>query len=92
MNKNQGLIKTILLIIIAVVILGYFQIDVRGVWNSPMVQNNLNFLSEPANYAWGFFHNYVWLSFIENMQRIKEGSNTTIIENLPQTFEIPATQ
>ncbi len=103
-NQNQGLIRTILIIIIAVIILGYFRIDIRGVWNSPTVQNNLNFLwestqylwksylKEPANFLYGIFYNYLWFSFIENMERIREGESTTIIEDLPQTFEVPAVQ
>ncbi len=45
-SKQSGFISTIILIVIALVILGYFNIDVRQVLISPGVQNNLN-------YAWG---------------------------------------
>ena len=61
MNKNQGFIKLILIIIIAVVILGYFRIDVRGV---------KVYLEETANFLYEIFYNYFWLSFMENIQRI----------------------
>ena len=95
---NQGLIKLIILIIIAVMVLGYFNVDLRSIWNSKSVQNNLgflwesaksiwnNYLAKPTDFVWGIFYNYLWLSFIENMERLKEGAGPTFLENAP-TFE-----
>jgi hypothetical protein len=92
---NQGLIKLILLIIIAAVVLGYFNINLRSIWNSDAVQNNLgflwdstqsiwhNYLAKPADFIWGVFYNYIWLSFIENMERIKGGEDPTFMDNAP---------
>ncbi|MBU1178912.1 hypothetical protein KKB69_01040 [Patescibacteria group bacterium] len=98
---SKGFVNIIILIIIAVIVLGYFKIDLRSIWNSEPVQNNLgflwesariiwhNYLSEPANFVWGIFYNYIWLSFIENMQRIKMGEKPAILDNtsLP-TFQV----
>lgn len=95
---NQGLIKLIILIIIAVVVLSYFNINLRSVLESRAVRDNFgflwnsaksiwhNYLAGPADFVWGIFYNYLWLSFIENMERIKEGEGPEFIENAP-TFE-----
>lgn len=44
-QKNRGLIKLLLLIIVAIIVLGYFRIDLRSIIESEAVQTNLN-------YAW----------------------------------------
>ncbi len=99
------MIKIILIIIVAVVVLGYFNIDLRSVWNSETVQNNLGFiwngtktiwndyLKEPATFVWGAFYNYIWLAFVENMERIKD-TGEVLPETVVPTFEgaTPATE
>lgn len=61
---KKGLIKTIIVIVIALVILGYFGFNVRDIINSPTVQANLsaawelvsnvwnNYLAAPVMYVW----------------------------------------
>ncbi len=44
-QKNRGLIKLLLLIIVAIIVLGYFRIDLRSIIESEAVQTNLD-------YAW----------------------------------------
>ncbi len=95
-NQGLGLIGFIIILVIAVIVLGYFGISVKSVMQSPIVQDNLlyvwqtakyawdNYLSGPANYLWNIFYNYLWLSFIENMGRIKQGHLPTFIENQPK--------
>lgn len=63
-TQNRGLIKAIIIIIIALIILGYFGFDVRDIINGPTVQSNLHsawdfvvmiwdkFLSVPLTYIW----------------------------------------
>lgn len=43
---SRGLISTIVLIVVALIILGYYNINVETVVSSPMVRENLA-------YAWG---------------------------------------
>ncbi len=43
----MGLVKAILLIVVALVILGYFGYNLRDIVNSPAVRDNLA-------YVWGF--------------------------------------
>ncbi len=64
---NKGLIKTIILIVIALIVLGYFGFDVADIVNSPTVQANLtntwnfvlkiwnNYLATPVMYVWNTF-------------------------------------
>jgi len=48
MKYNRGLIKTILIIVIALVVLGYFGLDIKKIIQSPQVQKNLHDV-------WAFF-------------------------------------
>ncbi len=42
-TNNQGFIKTVLVIAVALIVLGYFNVDVKKVIDSPMVQHNLEY-------------------------------------------------
>jgi len=60
---NKGLIKAIIVIVVALIILGYFGFDIKDIINGPVVQKNLhtawdfilmvwnNYLSGPVTYA-----------------------------------------
>ncbi len=98
-NKQNGFIKLIILIIIAIIVLSYFGFDLRSIIESPGTQDNLhyvwggvitvwdNYLAGPAYYLWNdVFINLLWNSFIENMNRIKAGHSTTIEEMSPGTI------
>ncbi len=64
---NKGLIKAIILIVIALIVLGYFGFDVGDIINGPTVQANLhtvwgfvskiwnNYLAAPVIYIWDKF-------------------------------------
>lgn len=69
--NNKGLIKTIMLIVIGLVVLGYFGFNVRDIINSPTVQSNLsaawdliskvwtNYLAGPVIYVVGILWNLI---------------------------------
>jgi len=93
--KNQGLIKTFLILVILVLVLSFFNIDIRTVAESEQSQKNISYitevvnkvweryLSEPVTYFWNnIFINLLWNSFAENMDRIKTGQ--------PHTFDLLA--
>ncbi len=95
-NDNRGLIKWIVIIIIAIIVLSYFGFDLRGIVESEQTQNNLgyvwggivlvwdSYLSQPILYFWNnIFIDLLWNSFIDNMERIKAGQPTTITEMAP---------
>ena len=55
-NHNKGLIRTIIIIIIALLILSYFGISIQSVVNSPTSQSNFS-------YVWGGI-SYVWTTYL----------------------------
>ena len=64
-NKKAGIIKMIIIIIIAIAILSYYGFDIKNFFTSPQVQKNFeyvwgflkdiwsNYLAEPAHKLWG---------------------------------------
>lgn len=97
MKEQSGFMKLIILIIIVVFILSYFGINLRSIVNNEDFQNNLNYvwggvkyvwhtyLANPAKYLWyNIFIDLLWDSFVENMQRIKQGQDIEMIENMPR--------
>lgn len=56
MAGNKGLIKTIILIVLALIVLGYFGFNVGDIINSPTVQANLSI-------TWGFVTN-IWSNYL----------------------------
>ena len=64
MHYKKGLVKTIIIIVIALIVLGYFGFNVTDIINGPTVQANLhaawdfilklwnNFLSVPFMFVW----------------------------------------
>ncbi len=56
MQKNKGLIKMIIVIVIALIILGYFGFSVKDIFESNTVQTNLQ-------YVWGFIKTF-WNNYL----------------------------
>ena len=99
MNLQKGFLKWIILIIIALVVLGYLGFDVRKAIEAPTTQTNFsyveggvvyvwnNYLSIPASYLWNdVFIKLIWSTAIENLTKIKNGQPTnyeTLPPNLP---------
>lgn len=69
--NNKGLIKTIIIIVIALIILGYFGFNIGDIINSPTVQANLhivwdiivkiwnNYLAGPVLYVFGMLWKFL---------------------------------
>ena len=74
-KNSKGFIKSIVIIIIAVVILGILGIDLRQTLNEGKSHDNLifvwelvkgfwnNYVKKPMEFVWGTFYNNVWLVF-----------------------------
>jgi len=96
-NQNQqGFLKLVIIIVIAIIILSYFGFNIRAIVESPETQGNLGYvwggvtyvwdtwLVGPASYLWNdVFIDLLWDSFIDNMEKIKTGEPTTIQEAAP---------
>lgn len=54
MKKDQGFIKWILLIIVALIVLGYYGFDVKKAIDAPTTQSNLNWFKETCIWIWNY--------------------------------------
>ena len=83
--KKQGLIKMIILIVIALIVLGYFGFDIKGIMSSSTVQGNLsyvwdfvktfwnNYLAAPVVYVWdNLIIGVVWKVFQHGLNLIQQ--------------------
>ena len=71
-NKQGGLIKIIIIVVIAIAILSYYGFDIKNFFTSPQAQKNFgyignfitdtwtNYLAEPASKLWGIWLQYAW--------------------------------
>jgi len=96
-NDKRGLIQWLVIVLIAVLVLSYFGFDLRAIIESEGTQGNLGYLwglgvtvwneylSRPILYFWhNIFIDLLWNSFIDNLERIKNGQPTTYEEMTPQ--------
>ncbi len=52
MRTNEGLIKQVLIIVIALIILGYFGFNLESIIKSPTVQANLQYVWHGVLFVW----------------------------------------
>jgi hypothetical protein len=95
-NQGLGLIGLIILLIIAIIVLGFFGISLRVVFGEGTVRDNLlyawetvrniwnAYLDGPARYLWSIFYNLLWRSFVENAERIRQGKPPLLLEGQPK--------
>jgi hypothetical protein len=62
-SNQKGLIDTIVLIVIALVILGYFNIDLKQIFSEPLVSGNLKYalqlIIEGVQYVWNILQSFI---------------------------------
>lgn len=90
-NNQRGIsiLGIIILGVLVILVLSYFKISVKTVVESPIAQENINYvkggtkslwtayLAEPAAYLWhDVWVNIFWKGFIDNMERIRDGKPT----------------
>ncbi len=85
MKSNRGLIKLLILILIALIVLGYYGISVRQAVQNPTTQDNISYiwtgavniwdtyLRAPAEYLWNIFVTDIWTPALNNLENIKNG-------------------
>lgn len=96
---NQGFLRFIIVLIIFIIILSFLGVNLKGVFQHPLVKENFSFLydaglfiwnkylEKPAKFLWDIFKTYIWDSFIENMWRIKQGGSPTSVEEYVHPFK-----
>ncbi len=79
-NKQQGLIRTIVLVVVAILVLSYFGIDLQKAVESQQSQKNIGYvkavvitvweryLKGPAEFLWNVFVNLIWQPVIHNLE------------------------
>ena len=102
LNKKAGIsiLSIVVLALIAILVLSYFNISIKSVVESPVGQENINYvgggtknlwndyLSKPASYLWNdVWVNIFWKGFINNMELIRDGKPTDY-ENAANNLKI----
>ncbi len=90
-NKQRGIsiLGILFLAVIIILALSFFKINIKSVVESPMGQDNINYVkgtslsiwdkyfAKPANYLWqDVWVDIFWKGFISNMERIRDGKST----------------
>lgn len=74
-NKQKGFIKTIILIVIALIVLGYFGFSLRDIIKSPTVHDNLQYFKEIVVDVWNLYLRapimYLWNEVVLRFLRSK---------------------
>jgi len=98
-EKSRGisLLGVLFLGLMLIFVLSYLGVDIKAVVQNPTTQNNINyvkgsgetvwdsFLKRPVSYLWNdVFIQIFWQSFINNMQRIRDGKPTDFENAAPQ--------
>lgn len=100
-NGEGGFIKWIVIVIIALIILGYYGFDIKKAIEAPTTQSNLtyvqrivsnvwhNYLKKPATYLWNdVFIELIWNPAMENLKRVSNNEPTTIDEAAPRLVPV----
>ena len=93
-NIKKGgisILGILLLGVILILVLSYFNISIKSVVESPTTQSNISYvtgssrslwndyLQAPASYLWNdVWVKYFWTPFISNMEQIREGKLTNM--------------
>ncbi len=101
-ESSRGFIRTIIIIVIALLILSYFGFNIRAIVNSPAGQDNFTYTQEvilnvwngylkrPATYLWNdIFLDLIWNSAIDNLNKIKDGQPDSIASSASTTLPMP---
>jgi hypothetical protein len=85
MKSNRGLIKLLILILIALIVLGYYGFSVRQAVQNPTTQDNISYIwtgtvavwndyfKASATFLWNIFVNDIWNPAISNLGTMKTG-------------------
>lgn len=104
-SNERGFIRTIIIIVIALLILSYFGLNIRDIVNSPAGKDNFtytqevmikvwnNYLKKPVTYLWNdIFLDLIWEPAIENLKKLRDGEPHDIqadAPTIPQPQMIP---
>jgi hypothetical protein len=103
-NRQRGIVRTIIIVVIALLVISYYGINIQQVANSPTAQSNFSyvwngvtyvwntFLKVPAEEGYNFFITYIWTPSLNDIQRIDNNqlpSSEQKINNNPNLYPTP---
>ena len=89
---SRGFIKMIILIVVALIVLGYLGFNLRNIVASPTVQDNFNYAKEvivniwnsylkvPVDYLWNLIFNKLSSDLSHVSSNLMSASSSTIIQ------------
>jgi hypothetical protein len=92
-GHNRGIIKIVVIVVIALLVLSYFGYNIRDIANSQTSKDNFSYvggvlyniwndyLKGPVLFAWNLFVDYVWTPAINNLK--KPSMTPTALSILP---------
>ena len=85
MNKDKGFVKLIIIIVIALIVLGYFGFDIKKAIESPVARTNIEYAKDATVYVWNkylkgpvtylwkeIFLELIWEPAIRHLEQKKE--------------------
>lgn len=84
-TNSKGFIKLILLVIVGLIVLGYFGLNIKDILASPIVKENLAYvwelvkhvwntwLAAPAHWIWEHILKFLWELFLNGLNGLKNG-------------------
>lgn len=86
---TRGFLKLVLIVAAVILMLGYFNIDLKSTVESPTNQENVSYIKAKSTYIWeaylkkpvlflwnNIFINLLWNAFTSNMERVRDGKPT----------------
>lgn len=62
-NQTRGFIKTVIIIVVAIIILSYYGVDLKNIFTSNQVQSNLEYVWSLVVAGWEVLIEYIWEPF-----------------------------
>ena len=104
MSGQRGIVKIIIIVVIALLVLSYYGFNLRSTVESPTTQSNFSYawngvvytwdtyLKAPATYLWNIFINDIWNPSLADIHKINNGQLPSIETHAPTYPSAPATQ
>ncbi len=96
-QKGISILGILFLGVIVILVLSYYHISIQSVAESPEAQGNFNYVSNVGKTIWGTYFagpmtylwkevwvKIFWQSFINNMERLRDGEPTDFDNNTPR--------
>ncbi len=89
MQTQRGFLQLVVIIVIVLIVVGYFGLNIREILSSPTVQDNLsygwalakniwqNYLAGPATWVYEHILKFLWQLFLDGVGNFRDGETAT---------------